>query len=116
MVTVKQLCEAIANVLYEEKSYNLPRVCEELGLAPGTEQEAFSSKMGYVLRRLSEKDERFVREVAYKVLDQYDSTELHKILGEFVADSHQLTAGINLSRDTLERGAFHFGGKREIIS
>lgn len=101
MVTVKQLGEAIADALYEEKSYNLPKVCEDLGLASGNEEEAFSSKKSYVLRRLSDKDEEFVRTLAYKVLERYDSAEFRKVLGEFASDNHRLTA---LTRQNLLDG------------
>jgi very-short-patch-repair endonuclease len=91
MASLKQLCEIIADALYVEKSYNLPQVCEDLGLEAGTEEEACQSKRGYVLRRLSGKSQDFILETAYRVLQRYEPIELRKVLGEFTSDVHQLT-------------------------
>ncbi len=91
MANLKQLCEAIADTLSIEKSYNLPQICESFGLEPGGDDEAFRSKRGYVLRRLSGKHQDFVLEVAHKVLKQYESVELRKVLGSFTSNTHQIT-------------------------
>lgn len=94
MANLKQLCEAIVDTLCREKSYNLPQICESFGLEPGSNDEAFHSKRGYVLRRLSGQHQDFVLEVAHKVLNQYESVELRKVLGSFTSNTHQLTLAV----------------------
>lgn len=49
---VKQLKHLIARAISDAKAYDVPALCTRLGLAEGTEQEAFSSKYKYAQRRL----------------------------------------------------------------
>jgi hypothetical protein len=80
MATILELREAIANALALEKSYNLPGVCESFGLAPGDEQESFSSKRKYVRTRLIEKTDAFIVQIGLKVLKDHPTDELANIL------------------------------------
>jgi len=42
----------IAEIISQEKSYRVPSICSAIGLATGTDGEAFSGKFRYVERRL----------------------------------------------------------------
>lgn len=50
----KDLRHRMACVISDEKAYDVPSVCRRLGLADGTEQEAYSSKYKYAHSRLME--------------------------------------------------------------
>jgi hypothetical protein len=62
-----QLRDLIAGALYPTKSYNLPSVCERLGLDPGEADKAFASNRGYVTRRLNKLSDERVLAVAKEV-------------------------------------------------
>lgn len=68
-----QLRDLIAQALYPTKAYRLPAACERYGLSPGTNEEAFSSKTQYVMKRLDEiSDERVIDIARQVVLDTSD--------------------------------------------
>lgn len=90
-MSLNDLRNSIAEALAEEKAYNLPSVCAGLGLAPGEEDEAFSSKRSYVLKRLAAKPKEHLIEVALKVSTEYSSAKLDRALGEFLFDTYQVT-------------------------
>ncbi len=79
------------------KSYEVPGVCERLGLESGTEGEAFNSKRQYVHKRLSKLSAAQVRAAAAELAIDIDSAELEKLLREDASPSH---ASIS---DTLKR-------------
>jgi very-short-patch-repair endonuclease len=88
---LNKLREAIADALAEEKSYNLPKVCEEFGLPPGTNEEAYSSKRVYVKQRLIGKSEEILINLAQRVLKDYSSEELRKILSQFISGNFKIS-------------------------
>ncbi|MBP2297095.1 abortive infection family protein [Azospirillum rugosum] len=66
-----RLRELIADALHSVKSYQLPGACERLGLAPGTEDDAFRSKRVYVLMRLERLSPASLVAVVQQVLSEY---------------------------------------------
>jgi very-short-patch-repair endonuclease len=75
LVTIVELREAIAEALAEEKAYNLPEICTALGLEPGTEEEAFSSKRSYVRKRIISKSLSDLVDLGEKLLERYPNIE-----------------------------------------
>jgi hypothetical protein len=82
-VKPETLRSAIARAVAELKSYEVPGECIRLGLAPGDEVEAFSSKYRYVMNRLRALAVPELTGVARKVLDEYEAPELEQVLASF---------------------------------
>ncbi|MGW9136532.1 hypothetical protein [Streptomyces sp. NPDC055681] len=78
-VKPETLRSAIARAVAELKSYEVPGECVRLGLAPGDEGEAFSSKYRYVMHRLRPLAVQELTAVARKVLDEYEAPELERV-------------------------------------
>lgn len=77
--------DAIGAALYETKSYNLPARCVSLGLADGTEEEAFRSKTGYVLNRLAEFSLPELVNIAQRILADMDDPTLEDLVTQIGA-------------------------------
>lgn len=75
LVTIVELRDSITNALAEEKSYDLPDVCKALGLKPGTEEEAHSSKRTYVRSRIKAKNLSELVDLGEKLLERYPNVE-----------------------------------------
>ena len=73
--TIVELRTAIAEVLAQEKSYDLPAICISLGLDQGTAEEANSSKRTYVRSRINTKSISELVELGEKLLEQYPQSE-----------------------------------------
>lgn len=71
MAKLNKIIEEIAHVLSEEKSYDLPSVCERYGLDDGDESEAFRSKRVYVQKRLKGKNQLFLLDLSKRIIDDY---------------------------------------------
>ena len=85
----------LAEIIAENvKAYDLPMLGERLGLAAGTEEEAFSSKRMYVSRRLSALNEAEVRCVGRELSRDFANDELEQLLG----DSSPADEGISNGR------------------
>lgn len=79
---VGQLRSALANTIAQSKAYDVPALCERLGLASGTEEEAFSSKYRYASKRLqSVRPDRAV-DAARLILEETDDFQLTEILSK----------------------------------
>jgi hypothetical protein len=65
-----QLRSLIVDVLYPISANQLHLVCERFGLAPGTRDEAFSSKRLYIGSRLESLPHDKVVEVAKRVVEE----------------------------------------------
>jgi hypothetical protein len=74
-VTVVELREAIAEALAQEKSYDLPCVCVDLGLGAGTADEAHQSKRAYVRARIISKDLNDLAALGEKLRARYPNIE-----------------------------------------
>lgn len=90
-VSFETIRTLIPAVLHEVKSYNLPRVCMQLGIQPsvepGDETEAHSSKRSYVSTRIADFSEDALLELARKVLHKYPDESLMEALVELTEHS-----------------------------
>jgi hypothetical protein len=77
-----KLANEIAQALYPISANKLPKVCQVFGLAEGTGEEAFSSKMRYVLTRLEGLSDEELLELAEKVLAQHPSYTLEELVAK----------------------------------
>lgn len=103
----------VAGALYPTKAYNLPAVCERYGLEPGDESEAFSSKTGYVKRRLEKLPDLTVIEIAKRVAADFPDDALRAAVEQIVQG--KLLSEIT-RRDVAEAlDAIELGGKRDLL-
>jgi hypothetical protein len=70
----------IETALYPTKAYNLPAVCERLGLAPGDQDEAYSSKTQYVRSRLERLGAEEIVTLARKILKDFATFDLEEAI------------------------------------
>ena len=63
------------------KAYDLPLLGERLGLAPGSEGEAFSSKRMYISKRLNALDDAGVRRAGRELARDIANDELDELVG-----------------------------------
>lgn len=82
MASLNKIIEEIAHVLSEEKSYDLPSVCERYGLDDGDKDEAFRSKRVYVQKRLKGKDQLFLLDLSKRIIEDYgeEAKSLSKLI------------------------------------
>lgn len=73
-----RLAEAIAGF----KAYDVPSVCNRLGLAEGTTDEAFNSKFKYAKSRLMQVDAQAVLGMAKKLVEEVESFELSEVVAK----------------------------------
>lgn len=100
MHNIEELKNCIALCLYDEKSYNLPSICEKYGLASGTEEEAHQSKRPYVLSRLKDKNDDFIIHLIEKLIKDYDSSDFFKMIEPHYAN--ELFAISSITRIKLQ--------------
>jgi hypothetical protein len=77
----------LAEIISEEKAYDVPSICSNIGLAAGEEQEAFNSKFRYAKKRLDALDASELRGCANKLNKLIDSPRLLEFLANFAARS-----------------------------
>src|ERR1700730_9950282 len=70
----------IETALYPTKAYNLPAVCERLCLAPGDQDEAYSSKTQYVRSRLERLGAEEIVTLARKILKDFATFDLEEAI------------------------------------
>lgn len=70
--TSVELRAAIIKVVAEESAYQVPSLCEGLGLAAGDADEAFKSKASYVQRRLAKLDRIALEQATLKLAELRD--------------------------------------------
>ena len=109
-----QLRDLVASALYPTKAYNLPVVCERFGLAPGNSDEAFSSKMQYVMKRLAKLSDENVPGVARNVIKEFPDDDLQAAIEKLDKTCRLVT---DLSRQHVAEAlnAFHLAGKRDLV-
>ncbi len=78
--SASDLRAAIANAIHPITARLVPDVCERYGLAPGTYDEAFSSKRVYVLKRLTPLPRGEVLKIAREVIIDYPTDELSRAI------------------------------------
>lgn len=67
---LKELRRLVASAISDAKAYDVPALCRRLGLADGSEQEAYGSKFMYAQKRLAELDAPRVLDVARALLTE----------------------------------------------
>jgi hypothetical protein len=80
---VRDLRHLLASQLSDAKAYDLPALCRGLGLADGTEQEAFSSKYKYANARLLELAAPRLVEIARSLLAEEPRYALAEIIHKY---------------------------------
>ena len=75
----KEVAESLGGAV---KAYRLPAAAEKLGLAPGTEDEAFKSKRMYVLKRIESWSEPALLELAAAIIATYPGMKLADLVAE----------------------------------
>ncbi|EJV52613.1 hypothetical protein IEK_01262 [Bacillus toyonensis] len=118
MKSINKLIDAISCVLVDEKAYDLPSVCVRYGLENGEESEAFSSKRVYVQRRLKNKDQLFLIDLAQRIIQDYDlhTSTLAKILHKTAPTGFYSISEItrrNIMDELYSRG--DISGKSELL-
>lgn len=93
---IGQLRGALANAIADYKAYDVPALCERLGLSAGDKDEAFSSKFRYASKRLQALRPDRVVDAARLFLEDNENFEL----GELVAkiEEHDRTHVSDLTR------------------
>ena len=86
MVTLDDVKREIAEAIAAEKAYGLPRLCVNYGLDDGSEDEAYRSKRSYVLKRLAGKDREFILELSKRVMEEYPTSNLGKVLSKYFTE------------------------------
>ena len=71
-----ELRQVIIETLYPTSANMLADVCEGFGLAPGTRDEAFSSKRNYVMKRLLPLSSDRLLDLARQILTEFPNAEL----------------------------------------
>ena len=116
MVTLNDVKREIAEAIAAEKAYGLPRLCVNYGLDDGSEDEAYRSKRSYVLKRLVGKDREFILELSKRVMEEYPTSNLEKVLNKyFTEDFFNIS---NITRDKILKKLNEIGkleGKLEIV-
>jgi hypothetical protein len=109
-----QLRHLVANALYPTKAHSLPAVCERYGLETGTPDEAFSSKVQYVMRRLEKLSDEKVFNLAKNVVQDFPDDKLQAAIELLEKGGHLVT---DLSRHDLAEAlnGWSLAGKRSLL-
>lgn len=118
MKSINKLIDAISCVLVDEKAYDLPSVCIRYSLENSEESEAFSSKRLYVQRRLKNKNQLFLIDLAQRIIQDYDlhTSTLAKILHKTAPTGFYSISEItrrNIMDELYSRG--DISGKSELL-
>lgn len=70
----------LAEIISEAKAYEVPAICSAIGLEPGDDQEAFSSKNRYALKRLNNLDRSKLHDCAGRLNTMVESERLASYL------------------------------------
>ena len=79
---LQQLRETIASVISNAKAYDVPGLCRRLGLADGTEEEAFKSKFRYAHKRVVELNVEAAIKCARELATEDDDYSLVELLAK----------------------------------
>lgn len=85
---LRELRQQLASAIADAKAYDVPNLCVRLGLPPGTDQEAFSSKYRYASSRLAAVDGDAAVRAARLLLAE----EEHFALGEAVTHLEEVNS------------------------
>lgn len=79
---LRNLCASVASVISDFKAHEVPALCRRLGLADGTEQEAFGSKFKYAQKRLVDVDGARLVKIARELLGEVEDFALGEIVSK----------------------------------
>lgn len=115
-VTPSTLRTLIAGALYPTSAYSLPLVCEELGMAPGSGEEAFRSKTKYVVARLSSLSSDDLITMARRVADAHPDYNLIEAIKKM--DEQKLRSISSLTRKHLFKAMndFSLSGDEDLVA
>ena len=113
MTKAPDLRLAIAEALYPTSANLLPAVCLSFGLAPGTRDEAMSSKRVYVQTRLVSLPLPKVLEIARNVVEEYPHDGLTRAI-ERAAGDHPADATIAGTLTAFSEAGVHAVWKRAL--
>ncbi len=100
---VAKLRLLLASIIADHyKSYEVPTLCERLGLEAGTEGEAFSSKRLYFQKRLQKLSVAEVNNAARELATEIDNPELNLILEQIHSPSDGAISETLLRFDVTE--------------
>ena len=89
---IREMRQRVASVISDAKAYNVPALCERLGLEAGTEEEAYSSKYKYAQKRLARINAAKLVPIARELLVEESSHSLSEVLAKYdEADSGMIT-------------------------
>jgi len=75
---LKELRHLLASAIADFKAYDVPSLCARLGLADGTEEEAFQSKYKYASSRIASATPDHVFHIANQLLVEHDNFWLNE--------------------------------------
>ncbi|MEX0969077.1 MAG: abortive infection family protein [Paracoccaceae bacterium] len=81
---IQELRRELASVISDYKAYEVPGVCVRLGLAEGSEEEAFQSKYKYASSRLAAIGVEPLIEKARSLLDEVDAFSLREAVEKII--------------------------------
>lgn len=93
---IGQLRSALANAIADYKAYDVPALCERLGLPAGDKDEAFNSKFRYASTRLQSLRPDRVVEAARLFLEDNDNFEMAELVAKL--DEYDRTHISDLTR------------------
>lgn len=74
MITLDEMKDIIIDTLYNYSAYQLPAICESVGLSSGTVNEAMKSKKNYISNRIVAFNKNEIIDVLHKIKDKLDIT------------------------------------------
>ncbi len=109
-----QLRDLVADALYGVKAHTLPTVCERYGIAPGSEEEAFNSKIRYVMARLHKLSDEKVLGIAKEVVKEFPDDKLQAAI-EAVDQSSHIVSDITRRNMAEALNGIELAGKQQLL-
>jgi hypothetical protein len=100
--TTTRLRQLIASAISCHKSYSVPGICTRYGLAEGTEEEAFRSKLKYAMARLESLPATEILRIARAVQDEEGHADLGEALAKFDEQGGQQITPLTRQRIVAE--------------
>lgn len=113
--TAKNLRHLVASIISDEKAYNVPSVCLRYGLAQGTNEEAFSSKYKYVMRRVQSLPPEEVLNIARRLQDNEGRDELEEALAKIDEENNPKITPLTRRRIVSELNTVPLAGSLDNI-
>lgn len=95
---LRHIRHALASAIADAKAYEVPALCVRLGLADGTEQEAFASRLRYANARLAGVTSAKLVAMARELLADQDHYELAEALAKLEEDGSRLVTELTRRR------------------